>query len=166
MPGDNLRLLMALPCGKTGDSIASPIGRGKSHIETHVSILRNLITTTRHAGHWQTNLHSIGVDVGVLLLPSSRSSASASARYIRRRCADTINLRVLNSIPRNKITPGPLFKKVNNGSGVSGSNRALRGTMPQLPRPLQRVQTRPSRPVPSLRAARRSCRKSRCTQAR
>ena len=32
MPGDNPRLLMALPCGKTGDSIASPIGRGKSHI--------------------------------------------------------------------------------------------------------------------------------------
>lgn len=119
MPGDNPRLLMALPCGKTGDSIASPIGRGKSHIETHVSILRNLITTTRHAGHWQTNLHSIGVDVGVLLLPSSRSSVSASARYIRQRCADTINLRTLNSIPRNKITPGPLFKKVNNGSGVS-----------------------------------------------
>lgn len=117
MPGDNPRLLMALPCGKTGDSIASPIGRGKSHIETHVSILRNLITTAWHAGHWQTNLHSIGVDVGVLL-SSSRSSASASARYIRRRCADTINLRALNSIPRNKITPGPLFKKVNNGSGV------------------------------------------------
>ena len=165
MPGDNPRLLMALPCRKTGDSIAGPIGRDKSHIETHVSMLRNLITTTRHAGHWQTNLHSIGVDVGVLL-SSSRSSASASARYIRRRCADAINLRTLNSIPRNKITPGPLFKKVNNGSGVSGSNRALRGTMPQLPRALRWVQTRPFPPVPSLRAARRSCRKSRCTQAR
>ena len=59
-----------------------------------------------------------GVDVGVLL-SSSRSSASASARYIRRRCADAINLRALNSIPRNKITPELLFKKVNNGSGVS-----------------------------------------------
>ena len=63
MPGDNHRLLMTLPCGKAGDSIASPIGRGKSHIETHVSILRNLITTAWHAGHWQTNLHSIGVEV-------------------------------------------------------------------------------------------------------
>ena len=167
MPGDNPRLLMTLPCGKTGDSIASPIGKGKSHIETHVSILRNLITTTRHAGHWQTNLHSIGVDVGVLLLlSSSRSSASASARYIRRRCADAINLRALNSIPRNKITPGPLFKKVNNGPGVSGSDRALRGTMPRLPRALRWVWPRPSRPAPSLRAARHSCRKSRCTQAR
>lgn len=75
------------------------------------------ITTVWHAGHWQTNLHSIGVNVGVLL-SSSRSSASASAHYIRRRCADTINLRALNSIPRNKITPGPLFKKVDNGPGV------------------------------------------------
>lgn len=111
MPGDNPRLLMALPCGKTGDSIASPIGRGKSHIETHVSILRNLITTTRHAGHWQTNLHSIGVDVGVLLLSSSRSSAPASARYIRRRCADTINLRALNSIPHNKMTPPSCYSR-------------------------------------------------------
>lgn len=60
-----------------------------------------------------------GVDVGVLLPSGSRSSASVSARYIRQRCADAISLRVLNSIPRNKITPGPLFKKVNNGSGVS-----------------------------------------------
>lgn len=59
-----------------------------------------------------------GVDVGVLL-SSSRSSASASARYIRRRCADAINLRALNSIPRNKITPELLFQKVNNSSGVS-----------------------------------------------
>ena len=63
MPGDNPRLLMALPCRKTGDSIASPIGRGKSHIETHVSILRNLITTAWHAGHWQTNLHFTDVEV-------------------------------------------------------------------------------------------------------
>lgn len=165
MPGDNLRLLMALPCGKTGDSIASPIGRGKSHIETHVSILRNLITTTRHVGHWQTNLHSIGVDVGVLLLPSSRSSASASARYIRRRCADTINLRALNSIPRNKITPELLFQKVNNGSGVS-LFRSCAGFMRRLPRALRWVWPHPSRPAPSSRAVRRSCRKLRCTQAR
>lgn len=63
MPGDNPRLLMALPCRKTGDSIASPIGRDKARTETHVSILRNLITTAWHAGHWQTNLHFTDVEV-------------------------------------------------------------------------------------------------------
>ena len=36
---------MALPCRKTGDSIASPIGRGKSHIGSHASILCVHITT-------------------------------------------------------------------------------------------------------------------------
>lgn len=51
-------------------------------------------------------------------LSNLRSSASVSAHYTRRRCADAINLRALNSIPRNKITSEPLFQKVNNGSEV------------------------------------------------
>ena len=40
MPGDNPRLLMALPCRKTGDSIASPIGRDKSHIDFYRGLVR------------------------------------------------------------------------------------------------------------------------------
>ena len=45
MPGDNPRLLMALPCGKTEYSIARLIGIGKSYLGFHADMLRIHITT-------------------------------------------------------------------------------------------------------------------------
>lgn len=48
LPGDNPRLVMALPCRKTGDSIASPIGRGKPRIKSHA--LRALPPITSSTG--------------------------------------------------------------------------------------------------------------------
>ena len=40
MPGDNPRLPMALPCGKTRDSIASPIGRDKARTDFYRGLVR------------------------------------------------------------------------------------------------------------------------------